>query len=261
MKKLKVLGLAAIAAGMFSLTSCLDGGGNTQQLSSYAIVDYSSTMRTLIYPLGYYPLYVATIANDPTYRAGDCVLANFTVDFDSADNANASTNGFYVATGAASSPLAKYDLSYSPLDSMALDNELLLSGSESALLFSNNYKRIVVIPTFTSVLTDQKNTYIMSMDSNQEPETIDGTERVYTLCLRAQKREEGKAPTISNAMDPIAVEGGTLYSMLKGKESAAGKKIVSYRVKYPLTFNADSTKIATWGYSKISQFSIEEATN
>ena len=234
MKKLKVLGLAAIAAGMFSLTSCLDGGGNTQQLSSYAIVDYSSTMRTLIYPLGYYPLYVATIANDPTYSAGDCVLANFTVDFDSADNANASTNGFYVATGAASSPLAKYDLSYSPLDSMALDNELLLSGSESALLFSNNYKRIVVIPTFTSVLTDQKNTYIMSMDSNQEPET---------------------------AMDPIAVEGGTLYSMLKGKESAAGKKIVSYRVKYPLTFNADSTKIATWGYSKISQFSIEEATN
>mgnify|MGYP000609324888 CR=1 FL=1 len=125
MKKLKVLGLAAIAAGMFSLTSCLDGGGNTQQLSSYAIVDYSSTMRTLIYPLGYYPLYVATIANDPTYSAGDCVLANFTVDFDSADNANASTNGFYVATGAASSPLAKYDLSYSPLDSMALDNELL----------------------------------------------------------------------------------------------------------------------------------------
>ena len=236
MKKLKVLGLAAIAAGMFSLTSCLDGGGNTQQLSSYAIVDYSSTMRTLIYPLGYYPLYVATIAN-------------------------ASTNGFYVATGAASSPLAKYDLSYSPLDSMALDNELLLSGSESALLFSNNYKRIVVIPTFTSVLTDQKNTYIMSMDSNQEPETVDGTDRVYTLCLRAQKREEGKAPTISNAMDPIAVEGGTLYSMLKGKESAAGKKIVSYRVKYPLTFNADSTKIATWGYSKISQFSIEEATN
>ena len=63
------------------------------------------------------------------------MLANFTVDFDSADNANASTNGFYVATGAASSPLAKYDLSYSPLDSMALDNELLLSGSESALLF------------------------------------------------------------------------------------------------------------------------------
>lgn len=110
MKKLKVLGLAAIAAGMFSLTSCLDGGGNTQQLSSYAIVDYSSTMRTLIYPLGYYPLYLSTVANDPTYSAGDCVLANFTVDFDSPENANANTNGFYVATGAASSPLAKYSL-------------------------------------------------------------------------------------------------------------------------------------------------------
>ncbi len=261
MKKLKVLGLAAIAAGMFSLTSCLDGGGNTQQLSSYAIVDYSSTMRTLIYPLGYYPLYVATIANDPTYSAGDCVLANFTVDFDSPENASASTNGFYVATGVATSPLARYDLNFSPLDSTVLDNELLLSGSESALLFSNNYKKIVVIPTFASILTDQKNTYNISMDYNQEPETVDGTERVYTLCIRAQKQEEGKAPTISNAMDPIAVEGGPLYSMLKSKESAAGKKLVSYRVKYPLTFNSDSTKIATWGYSNISQFSIEEATN
>lgn len=261
MKKLKVLGLAAIAAGMFSLTSCLDGGGNTQQLSSYAIVDYSSTMRTLIYPLGYFPLYVATIANDPTYSAGDCVLANFTVDFDSPENASASTNGFYVATGVATSPLAEYSLDFSPLDSTALDNELLLSGSESALLFSNNYKKIVVIPTFASILTDQKNTYNISMDYDQEPETVDGTERVYTLCIRAQKREEGKAPTISNAMDPIAVEGGSLYSMLKSKESAAGKKLVSYRVKYPLTFNSDSTKIATWGYSNISQFSIEEATN
>lgn len=261
MKKLKVLGLAAIAAGMFSLTSCLDGGGNTQQLSSYAIVDYSSTMRTLIYPLGYYPLYVATIANDPTYSAGDCVLANFTVDFDSPENASASTNGFYVATGVATSPLARYDLDFSPLDSTVLDNELLLSGSESALLFSNNYKKIVVIPTFASILTDQKNTYNISMDYDQEPETVDGTERVYTLCIRAQKQEEGKAPTISNAMDPIAVEGGPLYSMLKSKESAAGKKLVSYRVKYPLTFNSDSTKIATWGYSNISQFSIEEATN
>ena len=70
MKKLKVLGLAAIAAGMFSLTSCLDGGGNTQQLLSYAIVDYSSTMRTLIYPLGYYPLYSSDCRQGRALRAG-----------------------------------------------------------------------------------------------------------------------------------------------------------------------------------------------
>ena len=75
---------------------------------------------------------------------------------------------------------------------MALDNELLLSGSESALLFSNNYKRIVVIPTFTSVLTDQKNTYIMSMDSNQEPETVDGTDRVYTCAYVLKSGKKGK---------------------------------------------------------------------
>ena len=48
MKKLKVLGLAAIAAGMFSLTSCLDGGGNTQQLSSYAITHDIRTQCLII---------------------------------------------------------------------------------------------------------------------------------------------------------------------------------------------------------------------
>lgn len=264
MKKLKFLGLAAVAAGMFSLTSCLDGGGNQQTIPNLiAIVDYSSTMRTLIYPSGFYPLFISTIANDTTYSAGDCVIANIQIDYDSPDNtsANFAKNGFYVATGVASSPLAKYNLNYSPLDSTALDNELLLSGSVGGLLFSNNYKRIIAIPSFASVLTDQKNEYTMTMDYDQEPETVDGTERVYTLCLRAQKKEEGKAPTISNAIDPIAFEGGSFYSMLKSKESAAGKKEVYFRVKYPLTFNSDSTKIATWGYSDVAKFSIEETSN
>lgn len=260
MKKLKVFGLAAIAAGMLSLTSCLDGDNN-QQFQSYAIVDYSSTsMRTLLYPMGFYPLYIQSVANDPAIHAGDCVLANIQIDYDAAENANASANGFYVATGLTTSPLAKYELDFSTLDSTALDKELLLSNVESALMFSVNYKRIVAIPTFASALTEQKNTYTLTMDPAQEPETVNNMERVYTLCLRAQKREDGKAPTLSNAMDPIAIEGSYFYNMLKGKESAAGKKIVSYRVKYPLTFNSDSTKIATWGYSSISQFSIEEAT-
>lgn len=266
MKKLKVLELAAIAAGMFSLTSCLDGGGNQQTIPGiYAIVDYSSSMKTLIYPVGYpytsIPLYISSIANDPTYSSGDCIVANVQIDYDSPDNANVSTNGFYVATGIASSPFAKYNLNFSSLDSTALDNELLLSDCGAGLLMSNNYKRIIAVPAFASVLTDQKNSYVITMDYDQEPETVDGTERVYTLCVRAQKKEEGKAPTMSNAIDPIAIEGGQFYSMLKSKESAAGKKSVNYRVKYPLTFNSDSTKIATWGYSEISQFSIEETTN
>ena len=99
------------------------------------------------------------------------------------------------------------------------------------------------------------------MDYDKEPGTVDGIDRVYTVCLRAQKVEEGKAPTLSNVQDIFVSEGNSFYNMLKSKESAAGKKVVSYRVKYPLTFNSDSTKIATWGYSQISRCSIEEASN
>lgn len=262
MKKLKVLGLAAIAAGMFSLTSCLNGGGNSQTVPpTLAIVDYSSTFRVLLYPAGFSPVYISTVANDTKYKAGDCVITTFSIDYDSADNANATANGFWVAAGTASSPLPECDLSFSDLDSTALDNELLMSGVGSGMLFSNNYKRIAFLPMFASALTEQKNDYQITMDYNQEPETVNGTDRVYTVCIRAQKVNEGKAPTVSNMQDAIVADGASFYNMLKGKESAAGKKIVSYRVKYPLTFNSDSTKIATWGYSEISQFSIEEAAN
>ncbi len=262
MKKLKVLGLAAIAAGMFSLTSCLNGGGNQQTFpNTLAIVDYSPTFRILLYPIGVPPVYIPTVANDTKYSAGDCVLTAFSIDYDSADNANAATNGFYVATGAASSPLPKYDLSFSASDSIALDNELLLMGAESGMMFSNSYKRVAFLPVFASASTEQKNEYRAMMDYSQEPETVDGIERVYTVCVRARKLEDGKAPTLTNVSDVFVTEGASFYNMLKNKEAAAGKKIVSYRVKYPLTFNSDSTKIATWGFSKISQFSIEETEN
>ena len=41
MKKLKVLGLAAVAAGMVTLTSCLDGGGNTQSGGAFGYADFN----------------------------------------------------------------------------------------------------------------------------------------------------------------------------------------------------------------------------
>lgn len=259
MKKLKVLGLAAIAAGMVTLTSCLDGGGNKQTLQSYAIVDYSSTMRKLIYPLGYYPLYIPAVANDVNYNPGDCVIANYTVDFDSPDNANASTNGFYVASGAASSALPKYNFSFSESDSTALEGEVLLSGAESVLMMSANYQRIIAEPIFESILTDQKNDYRLMFDYDQEPATVNSTERVYTLYLRCQKLTDGKAPTLSNAKDAAIFDAGQFYSTLKSRESAAGKKVASYQVKYAKSFNSDSTKVMTWGVSNISQFSIAES--
>lgn len=259
MKKLKFLGLAAIAAGMVLLTSCLDGGGNKQQLQLPSIIDYSSTsMRTLVYPLGYYTLYMPTVANDPTYSSGDVVYADFIVDFDSPDNANASANGFYVASGAASTPIEKGYLSFSELDSTALDSELLMTNLETMILLSPNYRKIIAAPQFESVMTEQKNDYRLTFDYDQEPETVDGTERVYTLYLRSQKMTDGKAPTISNAYDQRVFDAGQFYSVTKNKESVAGKNIVSYQIKYPKTFNSDSTKVATWGASNIARFSIAE---
>lgn len=256
MKKLKVLGLAAIAAGMFSLTSCLNGDGNKISNTGYAIIDYSSTFRKLVYtPHG--PLYIQNISDDLSYEAGNCVIVQYQVDMDSEANKNASANGFYIATGVATSPLGMGNVSFSPVDSTVLDDELLMKGAECGLMMSPNYQRILSLPKFENLLTDQKNEYRLFFDPNQEPTTVNSMERVYTLYLRSQKLEDGKAPSVTGGSDIYTFDAGMLYSMLKSRES--GKEAAYCQVKYPTGFNADSTKIDSWGTSSVFQiYFLEE---
>ena len=258
MKKLKVLGLAAIAAGMVTLTSCLDGGGNSRQGQIFAVIDYSSTFKPILYTGGD-PYYVSSVASDPSFSAGDCVMAYITVDYDSPENANASTNGYYVATGQVAS-VGKGNFSFASLDSTTLSDEQLLSSvTVWPFIKSANYRKLIAFPVFESILTEQKNTYKLSFDYDQEPVSVNNMERVYTLCLRCQKLEDGKAPTISNVADIKAFDLEQLYSTLKSKESAAGKKVVNYQIKYAKGFNSDSTKVTTWGTTDVAQFSIVDS--
>lgn len=258
MKKLKVLGLAAIAAGMVTLTSCLDGGGNSHTLQVYGVIDYSSTFKPLLYTGGDI-LYMSNVASDPNFSAGDCVAAYATVDLDSPENANVSTNGYYVATGPVAS-IGKGNFSFATLDSTALSDELLVSNVGMwPLIKSVNYRKILAIPQFETALTEQKNSYRLTFDYDQEPVTVNSTERVYTLCLRCQKLEDGKAPTVNGAADIKAFDAEQFYSTVKSRESAAGKKIASFQIKYAKGFNSDSTKVTTWGTSDIVQFSIVDS--
>ncbi len=101
---------------MFSLTSCLTAAA-TQQLSfAIVIVDYSS-----VYENSISIHIIRCMSHCKRIRLIGLEIVRIILrSILSMDNANASTNGFYVATGAASSH-CKYDLSYSPLNS----NELL----------------------------------------------------------------------------------------------------------------------------------------
>lgn len=261
MKKLKVLGLAAASACLVSMTSCLNGGSNNYSNTSYALIDFSTkAMRTLAYPLGDYPLYISSIANDGSFKSGDCVVLNYAVDLSSADNSSATATGYYVATGTASTPMETAYLRYAAMDSTVLENELLMTDAGTSLMSSENFKKIVALGQHASLLTDQKNEYSFFFDSQQTPATVEGTERVYTIFMRCQKKTDGKAPTLSGYSEARAVDAAQFYSLTKSMETTAGKEAVYYQLKYPKEFNSDSTQIKTWGVSKVSGFSIKSST-
>ena len=63
------------------------------------------------------------------------------------------------------------------------------------------------------------------MDYSQEPETVDGIERVYTVCVRARKLEDGKAPTLTNVSDVFVTEGASFYNMLKIRRQPQARRL------------------------------------
>ena len=259
MKKLKVLGLVAASACMVALTSCLDGGSNNYQRMDYALVDFSTkSFRTLVYPMNDYPLYLSAVANDASFKAGDCIIVNYEVDLKSVENDAASANGFYVSTGTASAPIETATLRFSTMDETPLENELLMSNGGIALLVSENLYRLLALNQHTSLQTNQKNSYSFFFDSNQTPEKVENVaDRVYTVYVRCQKTEDGTAPTISGMSEARVMDAAQFYGITKGLESAAGNDVVYYQLKYPETFNADTTAIKTWGTSTVSSFSIK----
>lgn len=266
MKKLKVLGLAAAAAGMVLLTSCLKGN-NEYSRQDFAIVDYSSKAggRVLTYPSSDAPLYISSIANDPSLMLGDgtCVFLTYNVDTDSPDNVNAGANGYYVASGNVLMTVDRSDLYTSmPDTTTVMPREILLKDAGvGGYSKSEHYERLFVAVMPTSLLKDQKNQYYFNCDLTQEPQTIQDTERVYTLFVRATKLTDGTAPTLENGVEYRALSMDYFYSALSTREKAAGKDRINFVITYPTEFNSDSTKITTWKPSKVISLGIAKETD
>lgn len=258
MKKLKVLSMAAVAAGVVLLTSCLGSGNNESSGSLFGIVDASqTTFQKLVYQHGDYPLYFSEIAKDLNISAGNCLLVGYKVNFDSPDNADVAKNGFYVASYAGATVLDEGSTYASLQDtSRTLSKELLLTDVSflSAVIKSPNYEKVMLATAMENMLTDQKNNYTLSWNMG-EPAVVDGN-RVYTLYLRCEKRETGKAPTLTPGGDARAFDLRSFMTPARYAEKAAKKETVNLRIAYAKSFNSDSTKIATWGMSKILQMPI-----
>lgn len=260
MKKLKFLGMAAAAAGMVLLTSCMDGN-NERTGGGIGIVDTSSKVFKRLVYVGEtaFPYYISNIANDLAIEDGSCVFFNITVNGDQPENANPAAYGYQVATLNGLPALIEDG---NPTQSMlqdttkTMEKELLVTSTEfSNPIKAERYEKMVLAPIFKEMLTDQKNEYFLSW--NQTPEDVEN-ERVYTLFLRCVKKEDGKAPTLNNKGELRAFDVRSFMSMAKSQEKAADKKVIYMRIAYASKFNSDSTKVAEWGMTKSLPWPILE---
>lgn len=261
MKRLKVVSLAAAAAGVMLLTSCMKGN-SSYSAGDYALVESSSKLsyQKLVYPSSDYPLYISSIANSLELQDGDCLALYYTVDNDAAENADFASKGYKTATLAANPSTIKWSpMSFSAPDTATVrTNEVLFSNTKIASFVSGaSQKRMFIEAALPKMMTKQENTYSLLCDFSQQPETVNG-ENVYTIFFRGTKTRDGETPTIEGASIAHAFEAKAFYEYAKGKatsQSGSDKKI-SFRLKFPKEFNADSTKIKTWGTSDVVTFVI-----
>lgn len=254
MKKLKALGLAAIAAGMFSLTSCLDGGSNTQSGMALGYANFNMNAGRIVVEDDFGSV-VSADAFNTQLNGGEYVAFAYSVDWDE------QTSDKY--TFVTVSALEKFTEVYTQgfvADTVALlPNELPVQ-KLTIQMFSPEYAFTANNHIFMSVYhqnvpSDMETRYQFSYDSGKEPVVVEG-KRVYDFYLRATKDKEGdkvKADTpFTNVYDL-----SQFLSRVRPIEKAAGKTSVNIRVNYINEVGEDYPS-SKKGQSEVVSFVIPE---
>lgn len=257
MKKF-LLGSLFTMCGLF-MTSCLDEGSNQEEGVSYGVVATSSkTAKKIIYSNRIGPSYSARVADDFNIYPGDCCQFSYILDYDIPENsADAVTaNGYYTISIIDYVSITKYSVSPSLTDTTTFSSNELTVNSISLSYSTIIDDKVFLATLHDNFLTDQKQTFEMSYDSNQEPEVING-KNVYNLFLRVVKKEDGKSPTITLASAVNAFDMKYFISNFKNKEKNAGSKYLSFRFNYINSLDDEKTK-AVWNASETVDYLLSD---
>lgn len=250
MKNFKSLLAAGTVAATLLLTSCLGSGESKYSSYIYGVVGVSSqTYETVVYSSdSYLPFYSSSFSN---YDYGDCVVFYGTTDY------TAVSNSYYnveVSSAITKVPqtYAVYESSASENNQKANDEELIMNGYSVLNLVKGKLFLAMAHTTYDA----QKKDCVFNMSYDYETETVDGTDNVYTLTLRAYTYDVNLSTSSSVATTTRAYDIEDFLSSAWSKETSKSNSVVNFRVRFVTSVNDDSevtySSTSVWQYTASS---------
>ncbi len=257
MKTLKWMG--AVVAATLCLTSCLGDGNNTASGSSFAVAgvaerSYVPVFNTATYGPLYSPAYASQLVT------GDCYAVSYEIDFNSAENANASSNGYYTANVTILDEIPHGIFSYAQSDTSALlPGEFALTNA-GVSVYSGAY---VDGNLFVGIAYDgddkQVNRYTLYWDTQEEPTKEDNVS-TYHLSLRVAKERDG-AGTTAALTEYSAFNIGNDIENIARREGREGAKSFNLKINYLSSINEKDSTDLTWKSFTVPFAAISESEN
>lgn len=241
MKKVVLASLVLAATGIF--TACMESNGNTVTGSSFGLVQ-TKTGQKVIYVSDQECVYAPNLATDTNINIGDGCYFGYNIDFDAAENKDATTKGYYTVTATSYTPLEKSLISSYLVDTAAvMTNEVKISNIDlTNWAFIKNH--LFITTYFNEVKTGLERSYSLSYDPNAEPKVVDdgngGSLRVYDLYLRVIADNEGKSSTVNDYTTTV-FDMSEFSSYVDRNEKAADAKYVNFVIHYVSDIDEDST--------------------
>ncbi len=229
MKTFKLFGVLA-AAALILLTSCLGDSNNTRTLNSqFAVARFDSKSSKILLDVNglgaVYSSEIQSYIND-----GNCYLIDLTVDFSSAENANAADNGYYVAI----IPSIPSEVIKGLSIQQVADTTALLENEQpiSELVINNYLSGYLLMSANFDQLKNQQNRWEIYYDPMQEGSEDKNGNRYYDLFIRTVKHKDGEGSSTTKELVRRAFEAKSFIEKCIEKEKADNKTVVNLKFNY-----------------------------
>lgn len=248
MKSFKFLGLSVVAAMLLVLTSCLNGN-NTSSGIAYGVYGYNSSYQPVVH----------TMFGDVVFPSletrmddGYCAFY-YTLDQEVQDQ----TKPYYQVT------IGQYlKIPYSgDIRFIYSNDELQVQENEQVCTECNPIalveKKLFIAPVLNGIVDKQTTTYRMYY--NADSVTVNGTEKIYNLYVKAVRDKTGE-PSTTMAAENTVFDIATFWRDASNKE---GKENINFKIKFVKSIDKN-TKEMTWGETEkitIGNLNNDTSTN